>query len=527
MWSLVAAVAAGGLLTGVGLGKWQQKQYIKRLRRNLDSEVNSKLEGLSGEKDRAMADASERAEHLAADLSQDLMSLEEQVVADEQHAESLEQGLERHKEHVEGRETDLASRFEQLKARRETLVELKKDLEEKVNKISELREERAGATQDEIAEEWRNQLKEEAHLNAQKLSRHVEEQAKVYAENEARHLLDLAIERCGLPPEVNRLSSTVDLPEDEEVRNQVLANHSAVLHTIEELCNVHFLESGENLLYIEAADPFNREIARLSFERFLRGGIFTEAVARKVVEKTEVDLQNMARDAGRRAARILKLKDVHPELLYLVGKLLYRTSYTQNQWQHVVETAYLASLLAAGVGIDPRVAKRAGLLHDIGKILWDESESMGSHALSGAACAAQYGESPEIVHAIAAHHGDEPAVSPLDFIVAAADALSGGRPGARRETVEAYTRRCEEIMRICEGFPAIRKAYVIQGGREVRIEVEPRKVTDEEAEQMAAQISQQISEEMNFPGQIKVMVIREMRISATARGLDVLRKEYL
>lgn len=234
----------------------------------------------------------------------------------------------------------------------------------------------------------------------------------------------------------------------------------------------------------------------------------------------------MARDAGRRAARILKLKDVHPELLYLVGKLLYRTSYTQNQWQHVVETAHLASLLAAGLGVDPRAAKRAGLLHDIGKILWDESETMGSHALSGAACAAQYGEAPEIVHAIAAHHGDEVANTPLDFIVAAADALSGGRPGARRETVEAYTRRCEEIMQICESFASIRKSYVIQGGREVRIEVDPRRVSDQEADQMANEIAQRISDEMNFPGQIKVMVIREMRTSATARGLDTLRKTF-
>jgi len=226
------------------------------------------------------------------------------------------------------------------------------------------------------------------------------------------------------------------------------------------------------------------------------------------------------RDAGRRAARILKLKNVHPDILQLVGKLLYRTSYTQNQWQHAIETAHLCGMMAEQMGLNVRDAYRSGLMHDIGKVLWAETEAVGSHAVSGAAFATERGETPDIVHPIAAHHGDEKPSSPLAHLVAAADALSGARPGARRETLESYTQRVDDIEKICGEFRGrgLKRSYVIQGGREVRIHVDPHRVDDHAAVRLAGEVAGRIEEECVYPGQIKVTILRETTSSSMARN---------
>ena len=202
-----------------------------------------------------------------------------------------------------------------------------------------------------------------------------------------------------------------------------------------------------------------------------------------------------------------------------MGKLLYRTSYTQNQWQHAIETAHLCGMMAEQMNVNIRLAQRAGLLHDIGKVLWAETEAVGSHAVSGAAFAAERGEAPEVVHPIAAHHADEKPSTPLAHLVAAADALSGARPGARRETLEAYTRRVDDIERICDGYRnrGIKRSYVISGGREVRVHVDPRRLDDQAATRLSSDLARTIEEECIYPGQIKVVVLRETQAQATAR----------
>jgi ribonuclease Y len=214
---------------------------------------------------------------------------------------------------------------------------------------------------------------------------------------------------------------------------------------------------------------------------------------------------------------VLKLKKVHPEILHLVGKLLYRTSYTQNQWQHAIESAQLCAMMAQELGLPLQEARRAALLHDIGKVLWAETEAVGSHAVSGAAFATDRGEIPEIVHPIAAHHNDEKPSTALAHLVAAADALSGARPGARRETIETYKQRVEDLERISSDFKSVKKAYVIQGGRELRIVVDPAQVTDIEAVQLSNAVAERIEDECVYPGQIKVCVVRETRRVAVAR----------
>ncbi len=516
MWLLIGTALASAAL-GVGLTQWHQNKRGAAFRAETDKETEEALKALQADRARAFAEAVDQREKLKAALQEDLESFEEQVAADEGHAEILEQACERRAAHIAGREEDISARFDQLKARRSELGALKASILENRAARSSETESRAGATHAEIAERCRENLKDSARLESARLAQKVEETAKLYAETEARKLIDLALQRCSTNLDVARLQATVDLPQTPKVRAQLLENERALLSALGEPIQVTFNESGEDSLYIEAPDTFQREIGRLAYERFLKGGIFTEVAARKIAEKTEKDLHTMAHDAGKRAGRILKLKDVHPELLYLVGKLLYRTSYTQNQWQHVVEVAQLAGLLASSLGLDPKMARRAGLLHDVGKALKAESDALGSHALAGAQIAREFGESEEIVHAIAAHHNDEPPRTALAHLIAAADALSGGRPGARRETVEAYTRRVEEIKAICDDFKEIKKSYVIQGGREVRLEVFPRQVSDEGTFDLAAQVAERISNEVTFPGQIKIIALREMRASATAK----------
>jgi ribonuclease Y len=311
----------------------------------------------------------------------------------------------------------------------------------------------------------------------------------------------------------------VNLPTKAAQKERVLHDGESVLKAIFEETDVQFLDQGEGVYFLQAPDPYTREVGRLAYEKMVRSGNISEAAARQSAEKSKANLDKVVRDAGRRAARILSLKNIHPDILQLVGKLLYRTSYTQNQWQHAIETAHLCGMMAEEMGLDIRAAHRAALLHDIGKVLWAETEACGSHAVSGAAFAAERGEDPDIVHPIAAHHNDEKPSSPLAHLVAAADALSGARPGARRETLESYTQRVDDIEAICEKFRdrGVKRAYVIQGGREVRLEVTPRRVDDQAAIRLAGDIARSIEEECIYPGQIKVTVLRETTSSSTAR----------
>ncbi|MCA9545842.1 MAG: HDIG domain-containing protein, partial [Myxococcales bacterium] len=229
------------------------------------------------------------------------------------------------------------------------------------------------------------------------------------------------------------------------------------------------------------------------------------------------DLEKTVRDAGKRAAKLLRIRSMHPEILHLVGKLMYRTSYTQNQWQHAIETAFLCSMMAENLGMNVEVARRSALIHDIGKVLWAETEAAGSHAVSGAKFATEHGEPPEIVHPVAAHHNDEPPSTALAHLVAAADALSGARPGARRETLESFSERVEALEAICQAFGEVQKAAIMSGGREVRIQVDPRAVDDLGAMELSEDLAARIEDELTYPGQIKITVMREIVSTAVAR----------
>lgn len=477
------------------------------------------LDALTGEAEAGQQTAVERAERLRDRLGRQLADEEKQLTEDAERLAHLETTGQRRREGAETRDRELAERAAQLKTRRDALDGLRAEIERLDRQIVEAIEQVAGASRDHIAEHIGRELVGDARVAADKAARAYEERIANRAEVEARRLMDLACHRYGTPRPADRLIATVDEPRAPTVRERFEADGRAILLAITEHCDVEFVPQEKGGYYLQAPDPYTREIGRLAYERLAKRKTPSIDDAAEYVTRARDDLEKICRDAGKRATRILKLRDVHGEIQFLVGKLLYRTSYTQNQWQHAIETAHLCGIMAEDLGLDIRTAHRAALLHDIGKVLWAETEATGSHAVSGAAFAAAHGEDPEIVHPIAAHHGDEKPSTPLAHLVAAADALSGARPGARRETIESYTQRVDDVQAICADFQSrgIRSTYVISGGREVRVHVDPRRVDDLAAARLAGDIAVRIEDECIYPGQIKVMVIRETQASATAR----------
>ncbi len=513
----VIAVTVAGATAAAGLTYVQQRARRQRALERARRAGERELEGVETRKAQEIADAKRRAEARRGRIEAELETRREAVEADEARLERVEGAQERRAGAVQERDTELTERHGAFKARQKELRGRRQALDALDGSFDEHVEAMAGATREEVIETLGRDLSDAARRAAQRASRALEERTDAQAESQARRLIDTACNRYGAPLAQARLINKVELPTKKAVAERIEAENYGLLEVITELTKVEFIPQEGGVLFLQAPDPFTREIGRLAYSRLVKAKSVDEAAARMNADKAEKDLIKIARDAGNRARKLLHLKPVDPEILFLVGKLLYRTSYTQNQWQHAMETAHLCGMMARDMGLPIRTSYRAALLHDIGKVLWAETGAVGSHAVSGGTFAREHGEAPEIVHAIAAHHGDEKPSTPLAHLVAAADALSGARPGARRETVIAYTERVDQIGEICERFAEVRRHYVISGGRELRIEVDPRKIDDLGAAQLSGSLAEAIEEELIYPGQIKVTVMREVKASAVAR----------
>ena len=511
---VVATTTLAGLAAGVGGAAALRRRRLERARALELARKAERIEHVQARTVNTIEDARAEAELLRDRLANELAAAEKTLAEDALRLESRDAALADRDARFESRTAELDGRFEAFKEQQAHIRELRKRLSQAKHEISDAVAAASGHTRQEVIETLASEMTAAAAVAAQRAARHLEEQV---TEDLAREMMDLACQRYGAPLPANRLVGVVDLPRSAKLREQILGDDRAVLKAMAEECQVDFNPSGDDQLRLEAPDPYIREIGRLAYDRMVRGGNVSEAIARKAARKAIRDLDKIVADAGNRAARVLKLKRVHPEILHLVGKLLYRTSYTQNQWQHAIESAQLCAMMAEELGLPVGPARRAGLLHDIGKVLWAETEAVGSHAVSGAAYATDRGEIPEIVHPIAAHHNDEKPSSALAHLVAAADALSGARPGARRETIETYKQRVEDLERISNDFKSVKKSYVIQGGRELRIVVDPNVVDDLEAVRISNAVAERIEEECVYPGQIKVCVVRETQRTAVAR----------
>lgn len=425
------------------------------------------------------------------------------------------EGVDKRIEMAEKREGDLSRRDASVKARENALEEKTLECDRLIDDARRQLERVAGLTREEAKKSLIDQMLEEAKHESAKRVRVIEEEAKEDAARRGQKIVALAIERLAGDFVAERTVNVVHLPSD-ELKGRIIGREGRNIRALEAATGIDLIvdDTPESVI-ISGHNPIRREIARLSLEKLISDGRIHPGRIEEVVRKAEQEVEEVIKEAGQKAIFDVGIHGVHPELIKLLGRLKFRYSYAQNVLLHSIEAAFICGMMAVELGLNEKQARRAALLHDIGKAVDHEVE--GSHAIIGAELARKYGESPKIVNAIAAHHEDVKAETILAPLVDAADALSGARPGARREMLETYVRRLEELERICGSFKGVEKSYAVQAGREIRIIVQHDLVSDEEASRLARDVARKIENEMTYPGQIKVTVIREVRSVDYAR----------
>jgi len=420
-----------------------------------------------------------------------------------------EENLERKLSQVEAREEEFGKREKHLGQREERLGGLQADAEKLVAEQRERLENLSGMSSEEAKSRLMESMESEARHDGAKRIKQIEDEAKETADKKAKEILALAIQRYAGDFVAEKAVSVVPLPSD-EMKGRIIGREGRNIRAIEAATGIDLIiDDTPEAVIISGFNPVRREVARLGLERLIADGRIHPARIEEVVKKAEQEVDEAIRDAGEQATFDVGVHGIHPEIIKLIGRLRYRTSYGQNVLQHSLEVAFLCGIMASELGINVKQAKRAGLLHDIGKAVDHEVE--GSHAVIGADLARKYGEAPKVVHALAAHHEDEKPETILAVLVQAADALSGARPGARREMLETYVKRLGDLERIGTSFNGVTSCFAIQAGREIRVMVSSESISDAQSHVLAKDIARKVEDEMTYPGQIKVNVIRETR----------------
>lgn len=426
-----------------------------------------------------------------------------------------EENLERRLQSVERKEKDFSQKERRLFDKEKDLELEEAKIAETLKKMAEELERISGLTQEEAKAMLIKRIEDEAKLEAIGTVRRIEEEAREKANALAREIVTNAIQRSAAEHVVETTVSVVDLP-SEDMKGRIIGREGRNIRALEMATGVDIIvDDTPEAVILSSFDPIRRELARLSIQKLVTDGRIHPARIEDIVESVKNDLEQKIKQEGESAVLELKVRDIHPELIKLLGKLKYRTSYGQNVLQHTKEVAMLAAMMAREIGLDPNVALRAGLLHDIGKAVDRDTE--GTHTELGVELAKKYGESEKVVQAIASHHRDVDFPSIEAVLIQAADTLSAARPGARRELLETYIQRLEKLEEIAASFEGVSKAFALQAGREIRIIVESLKISDDRAALLAKETAQKIKNELDYPGQIKVTVIREMRAVEYAR----------
>jgi ribonucrease Y len=467
----------------------------------------ARLEALAQSKE-IILKAKDEAEKEAKDLLTQHSRAEERL-------QKREENLERKNEHCDSREKEIAGREKGLQKIEERAKALQKESEQLVDQQRRALEKVAGMTPDEARQVLVQEFMEEAKQLAAREARAIEDAARDEAEQRAKRLISIAVQRYAGEHIQERTVSTIHLPND-ELKGRLIGREGRNIRAIEAAtgCDLVVDDTPETVV-VTGFDPVRREIARLAVEKLIQDGRIHPTKIEELVGKAQVEIERQMKEAAEQACAELGVTRVHPEIMKLLGQLKFRYSYAQNVLRHSVECGFVAGMLASELKLNVRTARRAGLLHDIGKAVSHEQE--GGHAMIGGAIAKKCGEDPVVVNAISAHHDDEPPAHAIAHLVAAADAISSARPGARREMLESYLHRLEDLERISCSFPGVERSFAIQAGREIRIFVEGSKVADLEAVSLSRDIARKIEEELTYPGQIKVTVIRETRAVEYAR----------
>lgn len=505
-WVLSIVALLVGAAAGLFVGYLYRKKIAEKEIGSAEDEatriINEAIKGAEAKKREAVVEAREEIYRARAEFDKETKERRQEQQKQERRLQQKEESIDRKYESVEQKEEKLAQKLKQTEELQEEVYALKKSQLEVLERIS-------GLTAEDAKKYLVEQVENEARHDAALKLKEIERQLKEDSDQKAREILSTAIQRCAADHVSEATVSVVPLPND-EMKGRIIGREGRNIRTLETLTGVDLIiDDTPEAITLSSFDPVRREVARLALEKLILDGRIHPARIEETVEKARREVDTIIKQESERALFETGLHGIHPELLKLLGRMRYRTSYGQNVLNHSIEVAHIAGLLAGELGADVTLAKRAGLLHDIGKAVTHEVE--GSHVNIGVDLAKKYRESPEVIHAIQAHHGDVEAQTVVACLVQAADAISAARPGARRENLEAYIKRLEKLEELADGMKGVEKSFAFQAGREIRIVVKPDEVKDDEMILLARELAKKIESELNYPGQIKVNVVRETR----------------
>ena len=490
-----------GFIVYKAIQKATQKKVLF-LEKEADDLVKKAKREAEATKKEAILEAKEEVHRLRNDLDRDSRERRNEIQRLERRILQREESLDKKSDLLEKKEETINKRLQEVDQMEENIQQLYAKRREELERISNL-------TTEEAKEILLGEVRKEVSHDAALLIKEIESKAKEEADKKSREIITTAIQRCAADHVSESTVHVVALPND-EMKGRIIGREGRNIRTLETLTGVDLIiDDTPEAVILSSFDPIRREVARIALEKLIVDGRIHPARIEEMVERAKKDVENDIKEEGEQATLETGVHGLHPEIIRLLGRLKYRTSYGQNVLKHSIEVAYLASVMASELGLDVNLAKRAGLLHDIGKAIDQEQE--GPHALIGGDFAKKYHESPLVVNAIAAHHGDVEMMSLEAVLVQAADAISAARPGARRETLEAYIKRLEKLEEIANSYEGVDKSYAIQAGREIRIMVKPEQLDDAGSVELARNLAKSVEEQLEYPGQIKINVIREIR----------------
>ncbi|MDR2592849.1 MAG: ribonuclease Y [Chitinispirillales bacterium] len=514
------AVAA---IAGFILGFFWRVTFDRKFRREREEQLHREAEHILREakneaelrKKEALLEAKDEWFKAKTEFEREAAKTRDQIRQEQLRVKEADLEVKKQRDHNNKRESEFAARESFLNSKEKTLRTKDNELSRILAQQNERLEKISQMTQEEAKKILLGNLEGQVRYECAQMIKEMKDQAKADGEKEAKEIIVQSIQRCAADTTVESTVSVVHLPND-EMKGRIIGREGRNIRSFEEATGIDVIvDDTPEAVILSGFDPIRREVARLALEKLITDGRIHPGRIEELIKKSEKELDKIMKEAAEEVIFELDVHGLRPKLVEMLGRLKYRTSYGQNVLQHSKEVAILAGLMATELGLDPKVAVRAGLLHDIGKSIDRETE--GTHSELGAELASKNGENDIICNAVAAHHEDVPPISMYPILIQAADTISSTRPGVRRETLTNYVNRLTNLEDIADSFRGVQKAYVIQAGREIRVMVEPEQINDAQAQELAGQISQKIQDEMEYPGQIKVTIIREIRFTEFAK----------